>query len=93
MSRTPALPLTAALTTALIALVAPTAQAARIGRAAFLLPEARTVPPSARPPSMTKDCIARGMVLGVLRRSVPTQPARYSISSLAIALPGSKPRT
>ena len=33
--------------------------AARIGSAPFLFPEARTVPVSGRPPSMTKDCIAR----------------------------------
>src|SRR3990170_1039447 len=42
--------------------------AARIGSAPFLFPEARTVPDSGRPPSMTKDCIARAMVLAVLTR-------------------------
>src|SRR4029453_16243569 len=43
--------------------------AARIGSAAFLFPEARTVPDSGRPPSMTKDCIARAMLLAVFTGS------------------------
>jgi hypothetical protein len=29
------------------------------------LPDARTVPDRGRPPSMTKDCIARAMLLAV----------------------------
>ena len=36
--------------------------AARIGSAPFLLPAARTVPSSGRPPSITKDCMRGGMV-------------------------------
>ena len=40
--------------------------AARIGSAPFLFPEARTVPDRGRPPSMTKDCIARAMLLAVI---------------------------
>src|SRR5262245_615883 len=39
--------------------------AARIGSAPFLLPDARTVPDRGRPPSITKDCIARAMLLAV----------------------------
>ena len=43
--------------------------AARIGSAPFLFPDARTVPESGRPPSMTKDCIARAMLLAVFTGS------------------------
>src|SRR5262245_1464338 len=39
--------------------------AARIGSAPFLLPDARTTPDSGRPPSITKDCMARAMLLAV----------------------------
>ena len=43
--------------------------AARIGSAPFLFPTARTVPLSGRPPSITKDCIARAMLLAVFTDS------------------------
>ena len=38
--------------------------AARIGSAPFLLPAARTVPDSGRPPSITNDCMRGGIVPG-----------------------------
>ncbi len=65
--------------------------AARIGSAPFLFPEARTDPFSGRPPSMTKDCIARAMLLAVFTGLLCVE--RLAISSLGIAPAGSKPRT
>ena len=51
-------------------------EAARIGSAPFLFPAARTVPLSGRPPSMTKDSMARECVLGACRlRTVSSSPA------------------
>ena len=66
--------------------------AARIGSAPFLLPDARTVPESGRPPSMTKDCIARAMLLAVFTCSLGYS-VRLTISSLGIEPAGSKPST
>ena len=40
--------------------------AARIGSAPFLLPAARTVPDSGRPPSITNDCMRGGIVPGLV---------------------------
>ncbi len=65
--------------------------AARIGSAAFLLPAARTVPLSARPPSITKDCMAREWYSAV-PRPLSGQEARCSMASRGTSSPGSKPR-
>ena len=52
-------------------------------------------PQSGRPPSMTNDCMARGMVLRPARspRRLGRSGRRCSISSVGTSPPGSKPRT
>ena len=45
-------------------------QAARIGKAPFLFPAARIVPPSGRPPSITKACIPVESVIVMSRRGI-----------------------
>ena len=69
------------------------AHAARIGSAPFLLPDARTVPESGRPPSMTKDCIARAMLLAVFTCSFRLFGEIGRSASLGIEPAGSKPST